>query len=104
MAAAIAAIWFDEVIFRNLPKCWPVEKSNLDGNQQKEILSMNFNDIELRLRYPRYFREQDYSPHSPQDKAASVPGRRRVDLQGLSKWRDVIRSRLHRDAKHLENL
>ena len=104
MAAAIAAIWFDEGIFRNLPKYWPVEKSNLDGNQQKETSSMNFNDIELRLRYHHYFGERGYFPHSPQHKAASVPSRRRVDLQGLSKWRDVIRSRLHRDAKRPENL
>lgn len=34
---------------------------------------MNFNDIELRLRYPHIFREQEYSPQSPQNKAASEP-------------------------------
>lgn len=48
---------------------------------------MNFNDIELRLRYPHIFREQEYPPEAPQIKvglAARTAARKFFALKWLS--------------------
>jgi hypothetical protein len=62
MAAATAAIWFDVGILRCLAKFRGLGEANLIADPMQETRTMNFNDIELRLRYPHIFRDHS-DPH-----------------------------------------
>lgn len=87
MAAATAAIWFGEGIIRLLAKFQLLGKDKKKESQPKETSSMNFNDIELRLRYPHIFREQEYPPEAPQIKvglAVRTAARKFFALKWLS--------------------
>jgi hypothetical protein len=67
----------------------------MESHQPKETLSMNFNDIELRLRYPHVFRKQEYFPQLLQNKAASVPRTPAPKLSALNWLITFFRQRRH---------
>ena len=57
---------------------------------------MNFNDIELRLRYPHIFNDQEHSLHSLPDKAVSIPSTSMPKSPALNWLGTFFQQRKHR--------